>query len=69
MDSIDRAGPARLKTIELPRQKSPEVCARQPADRVDPESRLRGIRTTGAAVVIREVRPPPGEGSSTARRH
>ena len=40
MDSIDRAGPARLRTNELPRQKSPEVCARQRADRARLESRL-----------------------------
>ena len=67
MDSIDRAGPARLRTNELPRQKSPEVCARQRGDRAGPESRLRGIRTAGATVVIREV-CPPGEVPSTARR-
>ena len=40
MDSINRAGPARLRTNELPRQKSPEVCARQRADRARLESRL-----------------------------
>ena len=67
MDSIDRAGPARLRTIELPCQKSPEVCAQQRAGRARPESRLRKKRTAGATIVIREVRPP-GEGSSTARR-
>ena len=27
---MDRAGPARLKTVELPRQKYPEACVWQP---------------------------------------
>ena len=68
MDSIDWAGPARIRTILLPRQKSPEVCSQHRADRASPESRLRKKQTADAAVVVREVRPPPGEGSSTARR-
>ena len=68
MDSIDRAGPARLRTNELPRQKSPEVCARQRADRAprvstaqkaDGRHRRRNTRGTSAAGGRLLDRAPP----------